>query len=121
MPFRRSPEVQVIKTAKFKQCRDGTILNEFCLDELVTAQFLEYLRHFGTVKILADLDPPFYSFTMTEYFVAKGMVDDSSVHIRCQREQLEQTRAVFDALISHYHPCIRDVQWIDDYVRTLVP
>jgi hypothetical protein len=107
MPFRRLHGVRVIKTAKFKRCRDGTILNEFYLDELVTMQVLEYFRHYGTVRILANLDPPFYSFTITEYFVAKGMVDDSSVHVRFQRDQVDQARAFFNALISHY-----PVSWV---------
>lgn len=106
--------MQVIRTTKFRRCRDGSIVNEFCLDESVTEPFLEFLRNFGTVKIIAHLDPPFYSFTMPNYFIVKGMVYDASLHVRFFSHQHEEGLTRFEALLSQYTQAISGISRIDE-------
>jgi hypothetical protein len=96
--------VQIVKMKKFKQCRDGSVMNEFLLDEPVTPEFLDYCRHFGEIKLLVNLDPPFYSFTKTPYFAIKGMVDDRSLHVRFSKDQMEPAKDVLQILITKYDP-----------------
>jgi hypothetical protein len=94
--------VRIVKTKKFKQCRDGTIMNEFLLDEQVTTAFLEYCKHFGEVKLLVNLDPPFYSFIKDPFFTIKGLIDDRSMHVKFTRDQVEPAKVVLQILIDSY-------------------
>lgn len=96
--------MQIVKTKKFRQCRDGTIMNEFLLDERVSPSFLEYCRHFGEVKLLVNLDPAFYSFIKDPWFTMKGMVDDRSMHVKFRRDQVEPAMEVLQTLINGYAP-----------------
>ena len=96
--------MQIVKSKKFKQCRDGSVMNEFLLDEKVTPAFLEYCRQFGEVKLLVNLDPPFYSFKKPPYFTIKGRVDDRSLHVRFGKEQMEPAKEVLQNLINMYDP-----------------
>ncbi len=94
--------MRIVKSNKFKKCRDGTIMNEFLLDEKITPQFLEYLGRFGEVTILSTLDPPFYSCRLEEYLTMKGMLDDTAVHIKFNRDSLEAGREYLHTLLDGY-------------------
>ena len=96
--------MQIVKAKKFKQCRDGTIMNEYLLDEQITPVFLEYCRHFGEVKLLVNLDPPFYSFIKNPFFTVKGLVDDWSMHVKFWKDQIEPAMEVLQILINEYDP-----------------
>lgn len=101
-PSVRWHEVQIIKSKKSKRCKDGTILNEFLLDEAITPLFIDYLKQFGKVQMLSDLDPPFYSCTMDGLLTMKGMVDDTSIHIRFNKKEYDTAKDLFKTLLRDY-------------------
>lgn len=103
--------MRVIKTKKMKKCNDGTVISELVLDEIITIGFIEYLRKYGEVRILSDLDPPFYSCTLEGYLTLKGMLDDNCIHVRYSPATGEAATDLFESLladcpigISCHHP-----------------
>ncbi len=94
--------VRIVKSKRFRKCRDGTVMNEFLLDEEIPAGFLEYLGRFGEVKILNHLDPPFYSCTRDGCFTIKGMLGDHNIHVKFDRDSLEPSKILFHELLAGY-------------------
>jgi hypothetical protein len=100
--FTRWQPVQVINVRKSRRCIDGTILREYTLDNQVSEGMIGYLEYFGTVKVLADMAQPFYTFRMGDYFSVKGMVGDTAMFVRFQPGFMPDTEIFFTRLISGF-------------------
>lgn len=92
----------ILKSSRFKQCRDGTVIYEFHLDSDVTLPFVQYLCNFGELKLLDNMDPPFYTVTVPGYFTMKGLVTEKSAHVKFKKEKQETAQELFQSLLSHY-------------------
>lgn len=77
-------------------------MHEYLLDETVTPQFITHLTKFGEVRILCDLDPPFFCCTVEDSMTIKGMVHDSQVYIRFNRDRLESLKDLFYNILFEY-------------------
>jgi hypothetical protein len=100
MQFTRWRPVQIINVRKSRRCIDGTILREYTMDTQVSEGMIGYLEYFGTVKVLADMAQPFYTFRMGNYFSVKGMVGDTAMFVRFKPEFMPDTEIFFTRLIS---------------------
>ncbi len=107
--------MQIVKTAGFKRCIDGTILKECTLDGEVTREMVAYLGNFGTTKVLGNLKQPFFSFAKEGLFTIKGMIGDTCLYVRFRKEYMEISADLLDGMITHYDP---DQPGIDE-VRAL--
>jgi len=96
--------MQIVKTAGFKRCIDGTILKECTLDGEVTREMVAYLDNFGTTKVLDNLKQPFFSFAKEGLFTIKGMIGDTCLYVRFRKEYMEISGDFLYGMIAHYDP-----------------
>jgi|GEM_PF-1710653 len=96
--------MQIVKTAGFKRCIDGTVLKECTLDGEVTREMVAYLDNFGTTKVLGNLKQPFFSFAKEGLFTIKGMVGDACIYVRFKKEYMEISVDLLYGMIAHYDP-----------------
>lgn len=108
--------MQIIKTAGYKRCIDGTILKECTLDGEVTRDMVAYLGNFGTTKVLGNLKQPFFSFAKEGLFTIKGMIGDTCLYVRFRKEHMEISGDLLYGMIAYYdpdHPGIEAVRLIE--------
>ncbi|HVP94954.1 MAG TPA: hypothetical protein VMS89_07270 [Methanoregulaceae archaeon] len=93
------------------------------VDEPVPGNIITYLEQFGSVKVLADMAQPFYTFRMADYFNIKGMVDDTTMFVRYQPEFMPHTEILFTHLISGFDTGNSDLESIreqhDELIRKI--
>jgi hypothetical protein len=75
---------------------------------------ISYLENFGSVKVLADMVQPFYTFRMGDYFNIKGMVDDTAIFVRYQPDFMPHTEEFFTRLVTAFNPGAPDLKTIRD-------
>lgn len=90
------------KSNLHKFCNDGSTRDDLVLDEPVTMEFVNYLAHFGDVKIREGMRMVPFVFDKTDFISVKGIVGDDEIEMRVKKEFLEQTTGYFDLLLSHY-------------------
>lgn len=110
--------MRILKATKFKQCRDGTVINEIHLDDHVALPLLNYLADFGELRIFENMDPPFYSFTIPGCFTMKGMVTEKSIHVKFKKEVMEQGRELFQVILAQYREG-SDTRMIRAYIQQI--
>lgn len=111
--------MRILKATRFKQCKDGTVMNEFVLDEEVTSQFIDYLSGIGEVRLMKDMEPPFYSFTVPGFFTMKGIVSETSTHVKFRTEVREPGNEIFQILIDQYAPSGVDLDKVRECMRKI--
>ena len=95
--------MRIVKSIQTKVCVDGSLMKEFVLDEPLTAEFLEFLKSFGTVKLYPHLKCPYFSFEQEHFISIKGFVGDTNVEVRNRKEFLDLTGDYFHLLLFYYH------------------
>ncbi len=78
-------------------------MKEFMLDEPLTAELLEFLGHFGTVRQYPHLKRPYFSFEQEHFISIKGFVGDANVEVRYRKEFLDLTGDYFHLLLFYHH------------------
>jgi hypothetical protein len=112
--------VRIVKSLQTKVCVDGSLMKEFVLDEPLTAEFLEFLKSFGTVKLYPHLKRPYFSFEQEHFISIKGFVGDKNVEVRNRKDFLDLTGDYFHLLLFYYHegePGTRKMQKIGESLR----
>ena len=95
--------MRIVKSVQTKVCVDGSLMKEFVLDEPLTAEFLEFLKSFGIVKLYPHLKRPYFSFEQEHFISIKGFVGDTNVEVRNRKEFLDLTGDYFHLLLFYYH------------------
>jgi len=93
--------MRIIKSVQTKVCVDGSLMKEFVLDEPLTAEFLEFLGHFGIVKQYPHLKRPYVSFEQEHFITIKGFAGDTSVEVRYRKEFQDLTADYFHLLLFY--------------------
>ena len=112
--------MRIVKSVQTKVCVDGSLMKEFVLDEPLTAEFLEFLKSFGIVKLYPHLKRPYFSFEQEHFISIKGFVGDTNVEVRNRKEFLDLTGDYFHLLLFYYHegePGTRKMQEIGESIR----
>ena len=112
--------MRIVKSVQTKVCVDGSLMKEFVLDEPLTAEFLEFLKSFGIVKLYPHLKRPYFSFEQEHFISIKGFVGDTNVEVRNRKEFLDLTGDYFHLLLFYYHegvPGTRKMQEIEKSIR----
>ena len=95
--------MRILRSVRHKACADGTYMKEYLVDEPVTAGFLDHLRTFGTVSMLAGIRDGFFEFEKTHFFSMKGFVGDLQFEVRFKKEFMDLTVDFLYLLCSRYH------------------
>jgi len=95
--------LRIVKSIQTKVCVDGSLMKEYVLDEPLPLEFLEFLRHFGTVKQYSHLKRPYFSFEQEHFISIKGFVGDTSVEVRYQKGFHDLTADYFHLLLFYSH------------------
>ena len=112
--------MRIVKSVQTKVCVDGSLMKEFVLDEPFSAEFLGFLKSFGTVKLYPHLKRPYFSFEQEHFISIKGFVGDTNVEVRNRKEFLDLTGDYFYLLLFYYHegePGTRKIQEIVESIR----
>ena len=112
--------MRIVKSVQTKVCVDGSLMKEFVLDEPLTAEFLEFLKSFGIVKLYPHLKRPYFSFEQEHFISIKGFVGDTNVEVRNRKEFLDLTGDYFHLLLFYYHEGAvgtRKIQEIGESIR----
>jgi len=98
----RSLLVRIVKSIQTKLCVDGSLMKEFVLDEPLSAEFLNFLESFGTVKQYPHLKRPYFSFEQEQFISVKGFVGDTSVEVRYRKEDADILADYFHLLLFYF-------------------
>ena len=112
--------MRIVKSVQTKVCVDGSLMKEFVIDEPLTAEFLEFLKSFGTVKLYPHLKRPYFSFEQEHFISIKGFVGDTNVEVRNRKEFLDLTGDYFHLLLFYHRegePGTRKMQEIEESIR----
>ena len=63
------------------------------------------------------MDPPFYSFTLPGFFTMKGIVNETSTHVKFKVEVKEPGNEIFQILIDQYAPAGVDFEKVRESMR----
>ena len=105
------------KTKSKGRCTDGSLILEMNLDEPVTPVLLDILSAYGKLTILSISDPPLYTFEMEGLLTWKGMVGDTLIYIRHDKEKTDKTNQFIRDILHTYH--IRKISHTEPIWRTL--
>jgi hypothetical protein len=98
----RWQQVRIVKSIQTKVCVDGSLLKEYVLDEPLTESFLKFLESFGQVRFLEQLRKPYFSFEKEMFISIKGFTGDSTVEVRCKKENQDLVGDYFHLLLYYY-------------------
>lgn len=94
--------MRILRSNRHKYCADGSFMKEFVLDTEVTQDFLDFLKHFGSLEMLPGLGEGFYKFEKTDCFSIKGFLNESSFEVRFKKEVMEFTSDFLHSLLHYY-------------------
>jgi len=77
-------------------------MKEFMLDEPLANEFLNFLKQFGTVRILNETELPFFSFEKENFISIKGFIGERSVEVRYKKEFSDLVADYFHLLLFYY-------------------
>ena len=112
--------MRIVKSVQTKVCIDGSLMKEYVLDKPLTAKFLEFLGHFGTVKQYPHLKRPYFSFEQEHFITLKGFVGDTSIEVRYRKEFHDLTADYFHLLLFYSgegDAGLRKIQGIGESIR----
>jgi len=87
-------------------------MKEFLVDEPVTGEFLEHLRTFGTVSMLAGIRDGFFEFEKLQFFTIKGFLGDHQFEVRFKKEFMDLTVDFLYLLFSRYPSGKQDTEFL---------
>jgi hypothetical protein len=93
--------VRIVKSVRTKVCVDGSLMKEYLLDEPLTENFLEFLKRFGTVRVLGQLRRPYFSFEKEHFVSIKGFVGDPNVEVRFPKVSQDLVADYFHLLLFY--------------------
>jgi hypothetical protein len=94
--------MRIIRSVQSKVCVDGSLLKEYLLDEPLTDEFLEFLKHFGIVRFLPRMKKPYFSFEKEDFISIKGFIGDPDVEVRYRKEFQDLTADYFHLLLFYF-------------------
>jgi len=94
--------VRIVRSVQSKVCVDGSLLKEYMLDEPLTDEFLAFLKHFGSVRLLPLMKKPYFSFEKEDFISIKGFVGDPDVEVRYRKEFGDLTADYFHLLLFYF-------------------
>ena len=77
-------------------------MKEYQIDEPLSKEFFDYLKHFGRVTSLEEMGDGYYSFEKPNWFSIKGFAGDLTVEVRFKRETMEITTDFLYLLFSFF-------------------
>ena len=77
-------------------------MKEYQIDEPLSKEFFDYLKHFGRVTALEDMGDGYYSFEKPNWFSIKGFAGDQTVEVRFKLETMEITTDFLYLLFSFF-------------------
>lgn len=102
--------MRLLASIQHKSCADGSYMKEYTLDEPLTAEFFDYLKHFGRVEELANLGGGYFHFNKPDWFSIKGFVGDETVEVRFRKETMDITTDFLRMLFTNYKPGSSDIE-----------
>ena len=102
--------MRIIRSKRHKVCADGAFMREVILDRPVDADFVQFLRKFGTIMILPEMGEGFFKFDWKGYFSIKGWIGDCDAEVRFKREVMELTEDFLSSLMYYYHDGSPDME-----------
>jgi hypothetical protein len=94
--------VRIVKSTRNKVCVDGSLMKEYLLDEPLSEDFLEFLKHFGDLQILEHLRSPFFAFDKPHFLSIKGIIGDNLVEVRYKPEAHDLVMDYFHLLLAYF-------------------
>lgn len=94
--------MRIVRSVQSKVCVDGSLLKEYMLDEPLTDEFLAFLKHFGSVRILPRMKKPYFSFEKEDFISIKGFIGDPDVEVRYSKEFGDLTADYFHLLLFYF-------------------
>jgi hypothetical protein len=94
--------MRIVRSVQSKVCVDGSLLKEYLLDEPLTEEFLAFLKHFGSVRLLAQMKKPYFSFEKEDFISIKGFMGDPDVEVRYRKEFQDLTADYFHLLLFYF-------------------
>jgi hypothetical protein len=94
-------------------------MKEYVLDEPLTEEFLEFLKHFGTVRFMEHLKKPYFSFEQ-EYFISiKGFAGDANVEVRYNKNFQDLLADYFHLLLYYGRQGVPGVVKMNGIVQSI--
>jgi len=78
------------------------MLKEYLLDEPLTEEFLAFLKHHGSVRLLSQMKKPYFSFEKEDFISIKGFVGDPDVEVRYRKEFGDLVGDYFHLLLFYF-------------------
>ena len=94
--------MRILRSNRHKYCADGSFMKEFILDTEVTPEFLDFLKHYGSLEMLPGLGEGFFKFEKTDCFSIKGFLNESSFEVRFKKEVMEFTSDFLYSMLYCY-------------------
>ncbi|MEI6293643.1 MAG: hypothetical protein WCP36_08160 [Methanomicrobiales archaeon] len=94
--------MRIVRSVQSKVCVDGSLLKEYLLDEPPTDEFLAFLEHFGSVRLLSQMKKPYFSFEKEDFISIKGFIGDPDVEVRYRKEFQDLTADYFHLLLFYF-------------------
>jgi len=94
--------MRIVRSVQSKVCVDGSLLKEYLLDEPLTEEFLTFLKHFGSVRLLPQMKMPYFSFEKEDFISIKGFMGDPTVEVRYRKEFQDLTADYFHLLLFYF-------------------
>lgn len=95
--------MKILKKINSEDCFDGNFIKEYKLDEKIDFEFVEFLKNFGQIIILHELEQPFFSFDKKYFFTIKGIVDSDEIKVIYRRNNMDHTAPLFEIIIENYY------------------
>ena len=94
--------MRIVRSVQSKVCVDGSLLKEYLLDEPLTEEFLTFLKHFGSVRLLPQMKMPYFSYEKEDFISIKGFMGDPTVEVRYRKEFQDLTADYFHLLLFYF-------------------
>ena len=111
--------MRIVRSVRHNVCTDGSFMREVLIDVVVPESFVIFLRNFGSVLILPDMGPGFFKYEMKDGFSIKGMIGDTNLEMRYQRDVMDLCEDFVSVLFYYYHDGNPDMNKLQRMNETL--
>ena len=112
--------MRIIKEVFSEDCFDGNFIKEYKLDEKVTDDWVQFLKHFGKMTYLKNLDQPFYSFDKEYFFTIKGLINEKKIKVIFRRNNMEKTMNFLYVLLKNYNGKNNNIKEIEEKEKKII-
>jgi hypothetical protein len=77
-------------------------MKEYLLDEPLSEDFLHFLDHYGSIRLIPLMKMPYFSFEKEDFISIKGFVGDPNVEVRYRKDYQDLTADYFHLLLFYY-------------------